>query len=53
MHASGGEEIDLLRAETENGTINSYESDEFPEVTFGQLNASVSRRSTTSTPGWP
>ncbi len=39
LHASGGEQIDLLRAETENGTINSYESGEFPEITFGQLNA--------------
>lgn len=40
IHVSGGEQIDQLRQETESGNINSYESDQFAEVAFGQLNVS-------------
>ncbi len=41
MHASAGESIDQLRQETEAGAIRSYESEKFPEVSFGQFNTSV------------
>jgi peptide/nickel transport system substrate-binding protein len=41
IQMSGGEQIDQLRSETEAGNINSYESDKFGEVSFGQLNTSV------------
>ena len=41
MHVSGGEQIDDLRSATEDGQINSFESDKFAEVTFGQFNTST------------
>jgi len=41
MQISGGENIDELRTDTADGKINSYESDAFGEVSFGQLNTSV------------
>jgi len=41
IQVSSGEAIDDLRAETEAGNINSYESDKFAEVTFAQMNTSV------------
>ena len=41
VQVSGGELIDQMRTETDNGNINSYESDEFGEVSFGQLNTSI------------
>ena len=41
IQMSGGEQIDQLRTETEAGNINSYESDKFGEVSFGQLNTSI------------
>jgi len=41
IQMSGGEQIDQLRTETKAGNINSYESDKFGEVSFGQLNTSV------------
>ena len=41
MHVSGGEQIDDLRSATEEGKINSFESDKFAEVSFGQFNTST------------
>jgi peptide/nickel transport system substrate-binding protein len=41
MHTSGGEQIEELRIATEEGTVNSFESDEFAEVAFGVLNTST------------
>ena len=41
IQMSGGEQIDQLNAETEAGNINSYQSDKFAEVSFGQLNTSI------------
>ena len=41
IHASAGENIDQLRQETEAGTIRSFESEQFPEVSFGQFNTAV------------
>jgi peptide/nickel transport system substrate-binding protein len=40
MHASGAEQIDLLRADAESGEISLVESDAFPEVAYGMLNVS-------------
>jgi len=39
MHTSGAEFIDELRAAQENGDVSNFESEEFAEVAFGQLNA--------------
>ena len=41
IHASAGESIDQLRQETESGAIRSFESQQYPEVSFGQFNTSV------------
>ena len=40
MHSSGGEQIEELRLATEDGTVNSFESDKFAEVSYGMLNTS-------------
>jgi peptide/nickel transport system substrate-binding protein len=41
MHTSNAESIDEIRALTDSGELNSYESTKFAEVSFGQLNSSV------------
>jgi peptide/nickel transport system substrate-binding protein len=41
MHTSGAEQIDALRIEEENGSINLVESDEFAEVAYGMFNTKV------------
>lgn len=41
MHTSNAETIDEIRQLTESGDLNSYETEDFAEVTFGQLNSST------------
>ncbi len=41
IHVSAGESIEQLRLETDAGRIRSFESQQFPEVSFGQFNTSV------------
>lgn len=41
MHTSGAEQIDALRIEEENGSINLVESDEFAEVAYGMFNTKI------------
>ena len=41
VHVTAGESIEQLRQATESGEINSFESEQFPEVSFGQFNTSV------------
>ena len=41
IHTSGGAQIEELRLATNEGTLNSFESDDFAEVAFGVLNTST------------
>ena len=40
MHTTRGEQMEELRIATEDGLVNSFESDKFAEVAFGLLNTS-------------